>query len=487
MSRVASGAQHMNGRAVSSVADVSDKARMLHARVEFLVATLPVTTWVNPSLAALSVVPFTGMVPLFGAIAPWRLLLAIGLHILNSIIAVSLSIDYRRGRASDQVWLNRIISFQLLIGTSWGLLVWLLWANGNPVNHVLLLVTIVAILWVYAFSRSTHSTVLLAVMTPTALLAIARFLYHADEIALPLTLIVTVSYAYSIAFAHLTRLRYDAMLRTKFANDDLAVELREARDEALRKRFEAEAANASKTTFLANMSHELRTPLNAILGFSDLIANERLGPVGTLRYREYAGDINTSGTHLLSLINDILDIAKIESGKMDLEPRVLSPKAVIEQAIQVVFPRAREKDQSVSHEVEEDSSGMFADERALKQIVINLMSNAVKFTPERGVIVVRGQRVADGGYQLCVEDNGPGIPRDLLDIVFVPFNQIDNRYSRQAGGTGLGLSLVRGLANLHGGRAWIESRDGAGVRAYVYFPPTPHRPVVLHQRELLRA
>jgi two-component system cell cycle sensor histidine kinase PleC len=470
----------------SEVAQI-DKARMLRARLDFLITTLPVTTWINPSWAALSALPFIGLVPMFGAIAPWRLMLAVGLHVLNSFVAIRLSAEYRHGHSNDDAWLRRIIAFQALVGTSWGLFAWLLWANGNPVNHVLIVVVVVAVLWVYAFSRGTHLGVLLASTTPIAGFAIARFLYHPDEIAVALTLIVVVTYFYSVAFAHISRLRYDAMLRTKFANDDLAVELRSARDEALKKRFEAEAANASKTTFLANMSHELRTPLNAILGFSDLIGNERLGPVGTARYKEYANDINSSGSHLLSLINDILDIAKIESGKMELEPLLLSPKAVIEQALLVVLARAREKDQHVKVEIEEDAFGLVADERALKQIVINLTSNAVKFTPRGGAIHVTGLRVADGGYEICVEDNGPGIPAEQLDNVFVPFNQVDNRYGRQAGGTGLGLSLVRGLTNLHGGRAWIESEEGAGVRACVYFPPTPGFQAAESAKECLRA
>jgi two-component system cell cycle sensor histidine kinase PleC len=294
--------------------------------------------------------------------------------------------------------------------------------------------------------------------------------YTGGSVALPLAFVIGVTFAFAYAFAFVVRRQVERQLRTGFANEDLAVELRDTRDDALRKRFEAEAANASKTTFLANMSHELRTPLNAILGFSELIANETLGPVGTPRYRDYAGDINASGNHLLSLINDILDIAKIEAGKMDIEPIALDPKPVIEKALTVALARAREKHQRVQTNIESGGANLVADERAVKQIVINLVSNAVKFTPEGGNIVISGTLAADGGFQLCVEDDGPGIPAALLDRIFTPFNQIDNRYSRQAGGTGLGLSLVRGLAELHGGRAWIESDTGAGVRAFVYFP-----------------
>jgi two-component system cell cycle sensor histidine kinase PleC len=262
---------------------------------------------------------------------------------------------------------------------------------------------------------------------------------------------------------------FEAMVITRFANDDMAVDLRRAHDEAIRKRFEAEAANASKTTFLANMSHELRTPLNAILGFSDIIANERLGGVGTKRYKDYAFDINASGSHLLSIINDILDIAKIEAGKMELFPVVLDPRNIIEDSMKVVAGRARERHQTLNVHIDADAPMPYADERAVKQIVINLVGNAIKFTQEGGQIDLFGRK-ADGGFELCVSDNGPGIAPELLDKVFTPFNQVDNRYNRAAGGTGLGLSLVRGLAELHGGKAWIESGVGQGTQAHVYFP-----------------
>jgi two-component system cell cycle sensor histidine kinase PleC len=259
----------------------------------------------------------------------------------------------------------------------------------------------------------------------------------------------------------------------RFQVEDLARELEETRDEALRKRFEAETANASKTAFLANMSHELRTPLNAILGFSEIIAQECFGPAGSPRYKEYAGDIHSSGAHLLSLINDLLDVAKIEAGKMDIDPNPLETRKTLEGALKIMMPKAREKRQQLVIDVETDTPPLFADERALKQILINLVSNASKFTPEGGRISVVAGKAPGGQFQIMVEDNGPGIPREKLDRIFTPFNQVDNRYDRQAGGTGLGLALVRGLAELHGGRAWIESEYGHGCKVFVLLPAEP--------------
>jgi len=461
----------MTAQAISSPTRAkAEEARMLRARLNLIVSSVPIAIWVNPAWALLSILPFAGFFPVFGAISWWRLAAVMAMHIGNSFIASALYRGYRRDPANCTRWLWAVAGFQGLIGTAWGLMGWLLWVPGNPVNNVLVTLLIVAILWAYAFSRAMHTAVYFAGVTPTVALTFAALGYTGGPVALPLALVISVTFAFAYAFAFVVRRQVESQLRTGFSNEDLAVELRDTRDDALRKRFEAEAANASKTTFLANISHELRTPLNAILGFSELIANETLGPVGTLRYRDYAGDINASGSHLLSLINDILDIAKIEAGKMDIEPVALDPKLVIEKALTVALARAREKRQRIQTEFETGSSSLMADERALKQIVINLVSNAVKFTPVGGNILISGIPTADGGFQLCVEDDGPGIPAALLERIFTPFNQIDNRYSRQAGGTGLGLSLVRGLAELHGGRAWIESDVGAGVRAFVYFP-----------------
>jgi two-component system cell cycle sensor histidine kinase PleC len=461
----------MNARAIDTAPPpAAEDARMLRARVDMTIGTLPMAVWVNPTWALVTVLPFTGLFPIFGTVAWWRIAVIMIPHIANSFVAAALYREYKHNPVGPQRWLNRLIAFQALISTEWGALVWLLWVPHNPVNHVMIILSLVAMFWAYAFSRAMHPRIYFAGVVPNAVLAIGCLVYNGGPVALPMTLLLLVTFVFTFLFAWMARRQYETMLRIRFANDDMAVELRNTRDDALRKRFEAEAANASKTTFLANMSHELRTPLNAILGFSELIAHQTLGPIGTPRYSEYAADINTSGAHLLSLINDILDVAKIESGKMDIEPHLLDPKSVIEKALVVVLARARDKRQHVSIDIAKGGPSLYADERALKQIVINLASNAVKFTPEGGHIEISGRVTADGGYEFCIEDDGPGVSPELLDRIFMPFNQIDNRYNRQVGGTGLGLSLVRGLAELHGGRAWLESDVGAGVRAYVYFP-----------------
>jgi two-component system cell cycle sensor histidine kinase PleC len=369
-----------------------------------------------------------------------------------------------------QRWFTKFTALHVVISAAWGVLPWIVWEPGNQLNHVLLAATMVCVFSGFVVTRANHMDILLAMLVPIVALTSLRLLFAGSWLDVALAAMMPI-YALQL-FLDGRRMTYrlDEDSRLRFEVEDLARELEEARDEALRKRFEAETANASKTAFLANMSHELRTPLNAILGFSEIIAKECFGSAGSPRYVEYAGDIHASGSHLLSLINDLLDVAKIEAGRMEIEPQPLDAQKVFDTALKITSAKARERNQQLIIDVEPSAPQLWADERALKQILINLVSNAVKFTPEGGRIGVVGSRARCGGFQIMVQDNGPGIPRDKLDKVFKPFSQVDNRYDRQGGGTGLGLALVRGLAELHGGRAWIESEHGHGCRAYVVLP-----------------
>ena len=398
---------------------------------------------------------------------------AVGLTTLMAMRLVTLYRDDAAVHASQprlEPWFGRFIALQIAISSAWGLMPWLLWQSGNPMNHIFLALAVVAILSWLIVSRISHMDMFMASVVPMVALADLRFLLGGSLVDTCIAMVLTIYAAQMFYDGRRLTYRLDEDSRLRFEVEDLARELEEARDEALRKRFEAETANASKTAFLANMSHELRTPLNAILGFSEIIAKECFGSVGSPRYVEYAGDIHSSGSHLLSLINDLLDVAKIEAGRMEIQPELLEPIKTFESALKLVSAKAREHRQELVIRSDPDAPELYADERALKQILINLVSNAVKFTPEGGRITVLGSRARCGGFQIMVEDNGPGIPREKLDRIFKPFSQVDNRYDRQGGGTGLGLALVRGLTELHGGRAWLESEPGKGCRAYVIFP-----------------
>ncbi len=238
-----------------------------------------------------------------------------------------------------------------------------------------------------------------------------------------------------------------------------------------KEKIRAEEANQSKSEFLANMSHELRTPLNAINGFSDIMKKEMFGPLGDPRYKEYVSDILFSGQHLLSLINDILDMSKIEAGKMNLNPEDIRIPDMIEQVIRIVRGRAEENNLTLSYEGSEIPE-IQADMRAVKQVLLNLITNAIKFTPEGGKVTVRCE-AKHAGLIIKVIDTGIGIAADNLDRLANPFEQINSQHNKQSEGTGLGLALSKSLVKLHGGNFKIESELGVGTTVLFTLPNVP--------------
>jgi signal transduction histidine kinase len=230
----------------------------------------------------------------------------------------------------------------------------------------------------------------------------------------------------------------------------------------------AEKSNRTKSEFLANMSHELRTPLNAIIGFSEMVSTEVLGP-GLPRYREYATDIHGAGKHLLSLINDVLDLSKAESGKLDLHVEPVDLASLIQECAGLMRGRATEQNLRLTLDVGALPS-LLIDRLRTKQILLNLLSNAVKFTPYGGVVSVEAGRDATGRVVVCVRDTGIGIAPEMIALAFEPFRQIDSKLARESEGTGLGLPLVKKLIELHEGEVTIESALGKGTSVFVSFP-----------------
>ncbi len=239
-------------------------------------------------------------------------------------------------------------------------------------------------------------------------------------------------------------------------------ELIEARDLS-------EEANRAKSRFLANMSHELRTPLNAIIGFSEVMTHEMFGPLGSTRYLEYSRLVHESGNHLLELINGILDMSKIEAGKFELSEEVFDLSAAAEAAVRFVKLPAERAGVALKTSIAPSANFIFADKRAVKQIIVNLLSNGVKFTPKGGSVTISA--VADAAsIEISVSDTGVGIPEKDLERLGKPFEQVEGEHVRKKEGTGLGLSLVKGLAAMHGGDARIESVLGEGTIVYVRLP-----------------
>ncbi len=235
-------------------------------------------------------------------------------------------------------------------------------------------------------------------------------------------------------------------------------------------RRQAETANRAKTEFLTNMSHELRTPLNTIIGFSDIIAREILGPLGDDKYRDYAREINDSGSHLLQLIDEILDISKVETGQLTLNDAPMAVAEVVEECLDLVRARTEAAELELSVDLEPDLPSLNADERLIKQSLLHLLFNAVKFTGDGGRVAIGACRGDDGALAIRVTDTGIGLAAEDIPSALTAFGQVDSALDRKYDGSGLGLTLVKSFIELHGGRLEIDSAPGVGTTVTLVFP-----------------
>jgi two-component system cell cycle sensor histidine kinase PleC len=248
--------------------------------------------------------------------------------------------------------------------------------------------------------------------------------------------------------------------------------LLQAREEQLSHALKAETrANTAKSDFLALMSHELRTPLNAIIGFSEVLGTEMLGPIGHPRYREYANDVHGAGRHLLALINDILDLSKAAAGKFELACEEIAPADIVAECLRLTRGKAHEGGLRLTSELAPGLPNLVVDRLRFKQALLNLCSNAIKFTPPGGTVHVSADAADDGGFVLKVADTGIGMTLEQIPVALEPFRQVASPFARNAEGTGLGLALVKSLIECHDGRLEIESALHKGTTVRLVLPP----------------
>lgn len=273
-----------------------------------------------------------------------------------------------------------------------------------------------------------------------------------------------------IAWTNKAILYEDGRVMEIFCIGNNITKLKQAEEEILKAKEAAESANKAKSSFLANMSHELRTPLNAIIGFSELMKDESVGALNE-KQGEYLGYVWESGKHLLSLINDILDLSKVEAGKMELEPAEFDLKELLKKSFMFVSEKAAKHAITLSTDIKEDVGVIRADERKVKQVIFNLLSNAMKFTPDGGKIGIDAKKTDENGILVCVWDTGIGVEAKDSPKIFSEFEQINSEYSRKYVGTGLGMPLSKKFIELHGGRMWFESEGkDRGTRFYFTLP-----------------
>jgi two-component system cell cycle sensor histidine kinase PleC len=329
-------------------------------------------------------------------------------------------------------------------------------------------------LLVVAMSSMLASSVPIAVFAasmPVATAVALNFVLRGSMHSYILAVMAVTAQGYFAMLAHRLFSTTLATLEARAEKDALIGELEQAKAKSDEARRHAEAANLAKSRFLAQMSHELRTPLNAILGFSEVMKSEVFGPHGVPSYKEYAGDIHDSGMHLLNVINEILDLSRIEAGRYELNEEPVSLSHIVEDCHHLLKLRAKNRRITIHEMFEPDLPRLWADERAVRQICLNLLSNAIKFTTQAGEVWLKVGWTASGGQYMSVKDNGPGIPEDEISVVLASFGQGSNAIKSAEQGTGLGLPIAKNLIDLHSGTFTLKSKLRQGTEVIVTFPP----------------
>jgi two-component system cell cycle sensor histidine kinase PleC len=427
---------------------------------------------VNAALPIAGVVSILSVVASFWVPVVFTTLWA-GLVLLSLLIVV---LTAQRFRTSDPSkfnagrWTTTFVAGETIYGLAWSTLaLFTLVADPHTLTPVMFAMVLVS---VAANSVATHSLPSATLMStlPVTLTVSGNLLALGGTLNYTLGAVVLFG---EVFFVYQARQMHRANLETimhQSEKDALIGELEEARQMSDEARRHAEQANIAKSQFLATMSHELRTPLNAIIGFSEVLKSELLGAHQVPQYKEYAGDIHGSGQHLLNLINELLDLSRIEAGKYELNEEVVSLVDIAEDCRRMMELRAKAKGIELVYNVGKNLPKLWGDERAIRQVVLNLLSNAIKFTPQAGKVTLVVTRSSDGGQMVSVKDNGPGIPEDEIETVLSSFGQGSLAQKTAEQGAGLGLPIVQKIMELHQGRFDLFSKLRFGTEVIATFP-----------------
>jgi two-component system, cell cycle sensor histidine kinase PleC len=375
-----------------------------------------------------------------------------------------------RAEINVDKWRKKFIWLELVSGITWGGMAVVGLGVADTASHVFMLASLIVLLAIRMTFASAVMDILYVATVPMTLAVVVRLLMQGHPFYLAMAAMAVGLQVYFIFLAKGLNATALSMLEFRAEKDALIGEIEEEKSISDEARRRAEAANIAKSRFLATMSHELRTPLNAILGFSEVMQCELLGPIQNKNYKEYAGNIHDSGRHLLQLINEILDLSRIEAGRYELHEEPVRLADIVEECRRLLALRAESKGLQMVLELDKELDQIWADERAIRQICLNLMSNALKFTPRGGRITLSVLHSDEGGQKLSVRDTGPGIPKEEIPRVMQAFGQGSLAHQTAEGGTGLGLPIVQNLVNLHGGTFQLLSELRKGTEAVVLLP-----------------
>ena len=372
--------------------------------------------------------------------------------------------------AATRKWRMRFVLLDLLYGLCWTIIL-VHPTNIDVVSNTLMMFLMLLVIAVSSMLAASLPIAAFAATAPVTLGIAANFVLRGTFDNYVLAAIAVAAEGYFALLAHRLHSTTLATLEARAEKDALIGELEQAKAISDEARHRAEAANVAKSRFLAQMSHELRTPLNAILGFSEVMKSEIFGAHAVPVYKDYSGDIHNSGVHLLNLINEILDLSRIEAGRYELNEEAVSLVHVVADCHHLLKLRASSRGITIHEVFEQGMPRIWGDERAIRQIVLNLLSNAIKFTPQGGEIWLKAGWTASGGQYLSVKDNGSGIAEDEIPIVLASFGQGSNSIKSAEQGAGLGLPIAKSLIDMHGGTFTLKSKIRVGTEVIITFPP----------------